>query len=302
VSRRGRSAVVLVAVTLVAAAACQPTRPASPRPVAPSTGSPVARGAVLYAGYCAGCHGSDGSGVGPVADVLRMRPSNLRDPAVLARTDRALVDALLGDAPLPTAPRWSAVAEALQVDALLAYLPSLATQNWARVRAGRFAYESTCAPCHGTYGTGEGVIGALGGPPPADLPRVRERYTGAGLDGVIRQGAGAMLAFDDLLPRSERRAIVAYVRILSPGHRTYDTYCAGCHGDDGRGVHPEDVASPALAAPPIDSAALVRLDPAARRAQVLHMFRRERGLMPHFRDILGEAQLRDVLAYLRSTS
>jgi len=31
------------------------------------------------------------------------------------------------------------------------------------------------------------------------------------------------------------------------------------------------------------------------------MFERERGLMPHFRDILDNAQLADIIVYLRAT-
>lgn len=293
--------VVPVAVALLVVAACRPV--GTPRPHTAAE-APIraraARGAVLYAGYCAGCHGADGDSVGPVAALLQLRPAHLRDPAVLAADDRALVGALLGDEPLVISPRRNAVAEDLQVKALLEYLPNLSSQNWPRVRAGRFAYESSCAPCHGTYGTGEGVLGSWGDRPPADLHDAGRRYTDAGLEGVMRHGVGYMPPMGDLLPPAERRAIVAYVRILSPAYRAYDTYCAGCHGDDGRGVDPEDLAAPEVAGPPIDPAALAGLDPAERRARVLHMFRREHGLMPHFRDTLEEPELRDIFAYLRS--
>jgi mono/diheme cytochrome c family protein len=53
---------------------------AAPPPKAPETRlkSPVPpSGANLYRSYCASCHGEDGKGGGPVADSLRMRPSDL---------------------------------------------------------------------------------------------------------------------------------------------------------------------------------------------------------------------------------
>jgi len=298
-SPRAWGRVVVVVGAIGAAAACRPIGTGRPNGSGPARRARVARGATLYAGYCAGCHGADGTGHGPVAAMLRLRPANLRDPAVLAAAAAELVRALLGDEPLPTAPRRSVVAEELEVNALLEYLPTLSTRNWPRVRAGRFAYESACAPCHGTYGTGEGVLGSLGDRPPANLHEAGAHDTDAGLDGVMRQGVRYMPPMGDVLPPAERRAIAAYVRVLSPGYRTYDTYCAGCHGDDGRGVDAEDLAAPAVAGPPIDSASLA-LDPGVRQTRVLHMLRRERGLMPHFRDTLEEPELRDILAYLRS--
>ena len=117
----------------------------------------------------------------------------------------------------------------------------------------------------------------------------------------MRSGAGAMPAMGDLLTQEEVRQVVAYVRLLSPGHRLYDTYCASCHGDDGRGVHAEDALPPALVAPPLEPRRLTAMKADTRRAAVLHMFERERGLMPHFRDTLGETQLADVVAYLRAS-
>jgi mono/diheme cytochrome c family protein len=36
------------------------------------------------------------------------------------------------------------------------------------------------------------------------------------------------------------------------------------------------------------------------RWQILHMLRRERGVMPHFRDTVGDAQVREIVAYLRT--
>jgi mono/diheme cytochrome c family protein len=98
----------------------------------------------------------------------------------------------------------------------------------------------------------------------------------------------------------EERALVAYVRHLSEGYAIYDFYCAMCHGDDGRGVHAEDLLAPTEAAPPLARARLVRLGERERRAKLAHMLRREEGSMPHFRGILDDDRLRDIIVYLRT--
>jgi mono/diheme cytochrome c family protein len=93
--------------------------------------------------------------------------------------------------------------------------------------------------------------------------------------------------------------LVAYVRLLSKGYRLYDTYCAGCHGDDGHGVHPEDRLPPATVAPELGAEQIARLGSRERQGRVLHMVRRERGMMPHFRDSLTESQLQEIIEFLR---
>jgi mono/diheme cytochrome c family protein len=260
----------------------------------------VARGAVLYASYCGGCHGPAGHGDGPVAGVIDLRPADLRAPGFLDRnSDDELVARLLRGTPLPSTPRRNAVAEDLQTDAILAYLPTLSHTDWQLLRAGRFVFEGACAPCHGAYGQGEGVLGATNDPPPPNLMVARERYTDPALERVAIAGVGTMPPLADAFEPGELRALIAYVRHLSKGYRLYDTYCAACHGDDGRGVHPEDLLPPATRAPIIGAETVTRLGPKATRAQVLHMLRRESGRMPHFQDTLSDEQLRDVLAYLR---
>ncbi len=298
------AAVAGVAVALVA---CGPAghvaRKSEAAPVASGPQLTAAeRGAPLYAAYCAGCHGPQGDGDGPVAAVIKLQPADLRAPGLLDRADDdALVARLRHGAPLPSTPRRNAVAEDLEVDALLAYLPTLSTSNWDVLRIGRLVFEGTCASCHGAYGEGEGALGATNDPPPPNLLRARERYSDPGLAQLVTYGHGAMLPLGAAFQPGEIPAVVAYVRYLSKGYRLYDTYCAACHGDDGHGVHPEDLLPPAMKAPELGAVTLDRLGPQAARAKVLHMVRRESGRMPHFRDTLTEAQLRDVIAYLRRT-
>ncbi len=67
-------------------------------------------------------------------------------------------------------------------------------------------------------------------------------------------------------------------------------------------MHPEDLLPPSTPAPAIGAETVRRLGPTATRARVLHMLRRESGRMPHFQDTLTDAQLRDIVAYLRRSS
>ena len=296
---------LLVEVVLGAMAIAVACRPPGPGhvPAAAAVPGPIERGAVLYAAYCAGCHGPAGRGDGPVADVLDLRPANLTAPGLLPRNgDDALVERLLHGTPLRTSPRRNAVAEDLEADAIAAYLPTLSTGNWELLRAGRFVYEGACAPCHGAFGQGEGVLGATNDPPPPNLMTARERYTDHALGAIATGGVGTMPPMADTFEPGELRALIAYVRHLSKGYRLYDTYCAACHGDDGRGVHPEDLLPPATKAPVIGATTIARLGAARTREKVLHMLRRESGRMPHFQDTLTETQLRDIVAYLRHRS
>jgi len=257
----------------------------------------VARGAVLYAAYCAGCHGDDGRGDGPVARELRLHPADLRQPDLLAQSDAAIVDRIQSGEPLRTHPRQSEVVTH-QAGALEDYVLGLDGHVWEHLRVGRFYYESACGPCHGAYGTGEGAIGALLPRAPANLPLACARYTDQALGAAIRGGVGTMPGLGDVLTPEEVRQIVGYVRLLSPGHRLYDAYCASCHGDDGKGTALGQ--EPLGAVPLLDVSRLEAMPAPRRRAAVLHMFERARGLMPHFRGTLDGAELADVVAYLRA--
>ncbi len=297
---------VLAAVVVTAAcspAARSPHGKAPAHPAAAAAPDPVARGATLYAAYCGGCHGPRGHGDGPVADFLDLKPADLRADGLVARaSDDELVQRLLQGEPLRFSPRRSGVAEDLATDAIAAYLPTLSRTDWPVVRVGRFVFEGACAPCHGAYGEGEGVLGATNDPPPPSLLRARERYTDTALAVVAVEGFGTMPTLADVFDPGEVRAVVAYVRHLSKGYRLYDTYCASCHGDDGHGVHPEDLLPPSVPAPMIGAETVARLGVDGTRAKVRHMLQRESGRMPHFQDTLDEAELRAIITYLRRTT
>ena len=97
----------------------------------------------------------------------------------------------------------------------------------------------------------------------------------------------------------ELNALLAYVRLLTPGYVLYDRHCAACHGDDGRGGGSlgDESCRPTVV---FDGAYFRRRDPEQVRAAVWHMLATERPAMPHFRRVLTEREARAVILYLQS--
>jgi mono/diheme cytochrome c family protein len=98
---------------------------------------------------------------------------------------------------------------------------------------------------------------------------------------------------------ADARALVAFVRVLSPGFELYSRHCASCHGDDG---HPqrEFVEPRQRPSTVFDRSWLERRDPAQLRAAVSHMLEERKPGMPHFRKSLSEAEARAIVRYLRN--
>lgn len=84
-----------------------------------------------------------------------------------------------------------------------------------RLARGAERFEIFCAPCHGSAGTGEGMIVQRGLKRPTSFhdPRLRAAPPGYFFD-VITNGFGAMYDYSDRIVPEDRWAIVAYVRAL----------------------------------------------------------------------------------------
>jgi mono/diheme cytochrome c family protein len=88
--------------------------------------SSLERGAALYRGHCAACHGIDGNGNGPKATGMLPSPTNFRDAAAMgARSDNALEQAILAGKSSTAMPGYGTIFDAHEVAALVAYLRSL---------------------------------------------------------------------------------------------------------------------------------------------------------------------------------
>ena len=147
----------------------------------------------------------------------------------------------------------------------------------ALVASGRVIYEASCAPCHGFTGNGDGSAARWLEPRPRDFTRGAFKFrstesgalpTDADILRVVDVGVPgtAMPGWRAKLGEDERRAVVAYVKTLSPrfararrppeerpvtppppdtpqlrweGQQLFRLFrCAQCHGRGGRGDGP----------------------------------------------------------------
>jgi mono/diheme cytochrome c family protein len=84
-----------------------------------------------------------------------------------------------------------------------------------RLKHGKKLFETTCAPCHGSDGKGNGTVRFLLAIPPANLTRAQptERSDGY-LYATIRNGSITMPAYGDTMSPEERWDVVMYLRWL----------------------------------------------------------------------------------------
>ena len=80
---------------------------------------------------------------------------------------------------------------------------------------GQQRFNIYCAPCHGPAGDGDGLVVQRGFniPPSYHTDRLRRARVGHFFD-VITHGFGAMPAYADQVPVTDRWAIIAYIRAL----------------------------------------------------------------------------------------
>jgi mono/diheme cytochrome c family protein len=108
--------------------------------------------------------------------------------------------------------------------ALLAPAAALA----ADAAAGKTAFNTNCASCHGESGKGDGPVGAALQPPPRDFTKAEFKFdtdgdgkpgTDADLKNVITQGAGAfggspLMAPWPSLSETDVANLIAHIRSL----------------------------------------------------------------------------------------
>jgi mono/diheme cytochrome c family protein len=254
-------------------------------------------GKALYVRHCESCHGVTGRGDGVDAGVFPSPPRDLRSGFLERYPTDELVRRVRSGVPLVLALDLAALrARANEVEAIAAHLERLPSVDWRRVEIGQAIYLDRCELCHGPTGTPKYVLPS-GARSPRDLsdPAFQASFDPARLATVVRHGLNGMPAVDPPVTADELPAVVAFVRMLSPGYTLYDRYCAACHGDDGRGSGSDD--------PPtvvFDRAYFRRRDPEQVRTAIWHMVATQQPAMPHFRRTLTAEEVRAVIVYLRS--
>ena len=289
-----RAAVVL----LIAAsgAAAQPT------PAPAGRGTSPADGRHLYREYCSSCHGRWGKGDGPDAEIFTARPRNLREGFLNKYPTDDLVRRVREGKPLELALDLPALrARAAEVETVVGYLKRLPAVDWDLTGLGEELYLDRCAVCHGDAGR-PGLTLPAGVRPPRDLsePAYQRALTDQELIMLVRHGRHGMPALTPRVSEDEARALVAYVRLLSPGRAVYSSHCAACHGEDGRGAGSlaEEIRRPTVV---FDKAYFARHDPEEVRAGVWHMVADEKPTMPHYATLLTDQQARAIVEYLKRT-
>jgi mono/diheme cytochrome c family protein len=108
----------------------------------------------------------------------------------------------------------------------------------------------------------------------------------------------------DVLSPEELQAVIAFVRLLSPGYELYDRFCAVCHGPEGYPptLSLEDIATREEETPKVvfDQAYFRTHSDEQVRAGIGHMLKQSRTFMPHFAGEVSADAVRQILAYLRT--
>jgi mono/diheme cytochrome c family protein len=292
--------VLLFVVSVLAAHAEAPATIPAPRR--------LSLGEVLYLQHCADCHGWEARGDGPLAQILVTKPRNLRGDHALftANPDAAIALRILsGQAlPIPIGPAPLRYTKE-ELDSLVDHLQRLPTLAGAEVETGRQVYNSLCAACHGLYGRGDGLGARHLSVLPADLrtPVGKPLIKDTDLVRLITDGKGTMPGAGDVLTAHETRAVVAFLRVLSPGYEVYDRFCARCHGvagDPGESSTSATTTAPRKLPPRLDATYFKRHTPDDLRTASQHLPKQSRPTMPHFGNQLGSDQVMDIVRYLRT--
>jgi DMSO reductase family type II enzyme heme b subunit len=215
----------------------------------------VAAGKAIYAARCEACHGAEGKGDGPGAEVMIPRPRDFTIGAFKVRTTEsgeAPTDAdltkVIGDGmPGTTMPAWRGILSDAQIQQVVAYLKTFDTTTFdpnappkpaalsasapasspALVDKGRQLYqELQCWKCHGQEGRGDGPSAfeqedKLGFKIlPADLTKPWNFRGGATATDLFRTLSTGftgtpMPSFADSTSEEERWALVHFIRSLS---------------------------------------------------------------------------------------
>jgi mono/diheme cytochrome c family protein len=247
--------------------------PAGPvRAQGPDLGTDAQResGKLLYAKYCAQCHGEKGDGEGYATPHLLPKPRNFTTgkfkvrstPTGALPTHQDIVNIIRRGMPYTTMPAWPTLSDQEVSD--LAYfvksfsadfsnaekipkpvpLPSAPNTTKESIEAGKKLYEETgCIKCHGSLGRGDGpsaptLVDDWGQPiRPANLAQSWTFRGGSTREDIFRTmstgfNGTPMPGFVDALTPEQRWAITDFIYSLSAGGPGYSNLVVAKHVED----------------------------------------------------------------------
>lgn len=185
---------------------------------------------------------------------------------------------------------------------------------------GRKLFATYCYLCHGLDGKGDGPLAAKMKVPPPDLTdnAALKKRTETDLYAIIegkefrRLVSSEMPKWGDLFPEKKIWSVVAYVRFLrisknpvlgdpEAGAVTYEHYCSPCHGPKGKG---DGILISLLSVKPADHTNRLKMDEMANE-ELINIITNGTGkesLMPAWKDILTESEIKNLVGYIRLLS
>ena len=276
----------------------------APRPARALLPLANASGEALYLRECAPCHGPAGHGDGPEAAIFRNTPRDFGDlartepsPRIVERVRRSRMRMLEIDE--------DAIVERRKriTDDVVPYLRRMPDVPWPQVHRGADVYAERCEKCHGpnAHPVATSVLQRAaqpGGSPP--VPDFQKAHDDKELLGFAQgQGHPAVPGFLPVMREDDAHALVAFLHNLSDGFVAYSLWCAGCHGDEGRGDGP---LATGIDKPPVEfnHVYVVSQKPDELRRKAMHLFTDVEPTAPHFQRNLSEGQARALLSAVRA--
>lgn len=217
-----------------------------PAATPPKPGNPD-KGMMIFATYCAACHGEDGRGDGPVAARLArdhgVTPADLTTSAFQQRSSdgglaKAIREGGRGVHRSQYMPAWGMTLNESQIQDLVAFVRELGhplpgeergsfLDIQTQLELGRTLYSLHCVACHGAAGRGDGpFVEAASITTPATLAQASyyadktdqmlARWVDSGLEHAGLKGAVESW-WNRKLDPAEKAALILYLRCLPLG-------------------------------------------------------------------------------------
>ena len=182
----------------------------------------------IFKTNCFVCHGTDGSGNGPLASMLSTAPADLTSKGKMGqRSDRDLFRIIEGTAAhgqvSSDMPKWKFSLPHTQINSLVTYIRYLHASKYTvsgNPLKGKQVYDDNCTICHGTGGKGNGTLTEFYDMQPADHTDAESmnKISNEKMYYLIADGtAGAKLmpGWKDTLSVKEIKDAISYIRLLS---------------------------------------------------------------------------------------